>query len=234
LHHLFDMPNVFGLADVLTKPEAELDAALERVIRPTDIDNLFLLPAGKLPADPTYLLGLPVLDRVLERLQQKADFIIVDSGPLLTHPDPVLLATHLDGVILVAWDRRTTRSNIKKAIERMDVIEPTKLLGVVFNGVSLPQDRFYAYSRAAFRPAGGNEAVTKKQGVLGWLSRGTRDSSIETADGEALLSLSDVSEYLGVAESTAKRWCEEGRIPATRVGRQWQIKLADLTEFAQT
>jgi succinoglycan biosynthesis transport protein ExoP len=235
LHEMFDMPNLLGLSDVLAAPETEAEAMLERALKPTDIGNLLLLPAGKLPPDPAFLLSSPTLDRLLEWLRDKASLTIVDSGPLLVHTDPIVLATRLDGVVLVVKNGRTTRSSVKKAIGKLSTMGLTNLLGVVYNGISLHYSYYYAYKRSVVSRPVGSEVVSQKKSS-GWLGRFRLKSgdSPDEAEAETLLNLSDAAEYLGVTEETARRWCEAGRIPAAKVGRHWRVKIEDLRNFAQT
>jgi succinoglycan biosynthesis transport protein ExoP len=234
LHEMFDMPNVIGLSDVLAASETDVEAMLERGLKPTDIDNLLLLPAGKPAADPAFLLSSPTLDRLLERLRDKASLIIVDGGPLLVHTDPIVLAMRLDGVVLVVKNGRTTRSSAKRAIERLSTLGLTNLLGIIYNGVSLHYGYYYAYKRSLVSKPVGSDAVSQK-GALGWLGRfglKSRDR-LDAADDETLLTLSDVAEYLGVTEEMARQWCESGRIPAIHAGRRWRVRLQDLSKFAR-
>lgn len=234
LHEMFGMPNVLGLSDVLTAPESQAEAMLERVLKPTDIDNLLLLPAGNLPPDPAFLLSSPAFGRLLGWLQDKASLIIIDSGPLLVHTDPIVLATQMDGVVLVVKNGRTTRSAVKKAIERMSSIGLTNLLGVVYNSIGLHYGTYYAHKRRVVLRSVGGDVVSQEKS-LGWPGRfglKSRDA-LEDAGKETLLNLSDVAEYLGVTEETARQWCEVGRIPATRSGRRWLVRLHDLGEFVR-
>jgi succinoglycan biosynthesis transport protein ExoP len=233
LHEMFDMPNVIGLSDVLAALETEAEAMLERGLKPTDIDNLLLLPAGKPPADPAFLLSSPTLDRLLEWVRGKASLVIFDGGPLLIHTDPIVLATRLDSVVLVVKNGRTTRSSAKKAIEQLSNIGLTNLLGIVYNGVSLHYSYYYAYKRSHVSRTVGSDVVSQK-GALGWLGRfGLKPGdTLDAAGDEALLTLSDVAEYLGVTEDMARQWCEAGRIPAIHAGRQWRVRLQDLSKFA--
>jgi len=70
-------------------------------LQETGFDNLYLLSAGRPPADPTALLTSPRLLALLESLREQGDVILIDSPPVLGPPDATVLATLAEGTILV-------------------------------------------------------------------------------------------------------------------------------------
>ena len=232
IHELFDLPNLFGLADVLAASEETFEETLSQALQTVEVANLEVLPAGKVPIDPTLLLGSPNLPRLIERLQERGQLVVFDCGPVLLHPDPAILATRVDASLLVVRHDQSSRRATQKAIARFAALGLTNLAGIVFNGVSLPR-RYYLYRQPRRRPRRRRAAQPAGSGSQGWLGRLRlplgRGRAVQADD--SMLSPVDVAEYLGVTEATASRWCETGRIPATKIGRQWWVRAEDLSQF---
>jgi capsular exopolysaccharide synthesis family protein len=217
----FDMPNLLGLADVLAVPEIVTEKLLEKALKPTGIDNLFLLPAGRTPLDPGALLNSPRLLKVLDLLKAQADLIIIDSAPLLEVVETRAIANAVDGVVVVIYEGRSRGRALKQIVEYFEGKTNNNLLGVVFNGVKLPT---YSYSSYAYhRPHVANNQTTLWRKLIPFNRQPSVDSQV--------LAVAEVADQLGISQETAQRWCEEGRIPAVKNGRQWTVLLEDLNEF---
>jgi succinoglycan biosynthesis transport protein ExoP len=130
------------------------EAGLERCLIPVTLDRgrrLHLLPAGPVPHNPAELLGSPAMGALLAELAgADVDYVLVDTPPLLAVSDPLAIAQHVHGVILLAAAGRTRARNLAEAYDRLDKVG-ADVLGVVLNGVAaLPHRRAYqAYSRPA-------------------------------------------------------------------------------------
>jgi polysaccharide biosynthesis transport protein len=220
LHEDFDMPNLLGLADILAVPEAVTEKLLDKALKPTGIDNLLLLPAGRTPLDPGALLSSPRLVKVLELLKTRADLVIIDSAPLLDVVETKAIANAVDGVVLIVYEGRSRGKNLKRIIEYFEGKSHNNLLGVVFNGVKLSN---YGYSNYGYRPqmASSQPSFWRRVTTLG------RQPSAESE----IITIAEVADQLGISQEMAHRWCEDGRIPATRSGRQWVVRLEDLNDF---
>lgn len=215
LHEMFDMPNLMGLADVLGMPEATLEAILKKALRPTEIDNLLLLPAGRTPMDPGALIHSPKFKKMLELLKADADLIIIDSGPVLKVVETKAIASLVDGVILIVTDGQTRRKKVQQIIDYFRSKQSNNLLGLVFNRVKAIS-RGYGY---------GSGYSTRNK-----IQRAGRNQQADSG----VLTLTEATDYLGVSEETVRRWCEQGRLPALKKGRNWQVRLEDLNEFVGT
>ena len=96
--------------------------------------NLYCLPSGPLPPNPAELLGSARMSQVIAELKKTADYILVDSAPLLLVSDPLVLAPQLDAVIVTARLRASTRGEMEEVhnlLERAGV----RAIGVVAGGV---------------------------------------------------------------------------------------------------
>ncbi len=229
-HEIFEMPNLLGLAEVLSLPEAAIPSMLDKVLRPTGINNLLLLPAGRSPLDPGYLLNSPRFAHLLELLATKADLVIIDSAPLLAAAETRFIANVVDGTLLVITDGRTGRRVVQKAVNYFRDKQQNNLLGLVFNRVrSAGQYAYYSTYRSHVHELQ-EAAATQSKRQNGWLGKlWPRRQPAETIS--STLSLSEAANYLGVSKQMAQRWCEEGRLPATKIRRNWLVNLGDLDEF---
>lgn len=131
-----------GLGDVL----AEGGPDVGTVIHPLESLNLAVLPAG-LPrrGGVSDTLRSPRLEALLERLRGQYGCIVVDTPPLLPVFDSALLAKLVDGVLLVVAANQTPR---KLLGESLNMLDPAKVLGIVFNRDERPLFGYYnSYSR---------------------------------------------------------------------------------------
>jgi capsular exopolysaccharide synthesis family protein len=117
---------------------------LESLIRPTRSPNLFALTSGPLPPNPPALLGRPDLAALFANLSQRFAWILVDSPPLASVTDALLLARQVDHVILVIQHNRVDKRLIKRHVNALQKTMPN-LLGAVLNNVDLKLKTYYAY-----------------------------------------------------------------------------------------
>lgn len=130
LHEVFGVDTDDGLTDVLAEPGFH-----EPSVRSTSVHGLRLLTAGSELADPGDLLEGRRLRNLFLTLRYKADYVIVDSAPLLDFADPVALASACDDVLLVADVRRTTRTGLGAAERELAGLDTT-VSGAVLNNTS--------------------------------------------------------------------------------------------------
>lgn len=130
LHTLLDVPRSPGLSTFLAG-QAELPA----VLKPTEVPNLYLIPAGRLPTNPAELLASRRLVQALEALAERFEHIVFDTPPLFGVSDALNLAPRLEGVILVLRHGRASRDAAQEALQRLAFVR-ANLLGVVVNGVA--------------------------------------------------------------------------------------------------
>src|SRR5206468_655628 len=100
-HEALGRPIEPGLAEYLAS------RVPEPPIQQTNIDNLFLLSAGRLPRNPGELLTSWRMSKLLRDARERYAFVVIDSPPVLVLSDGLLLANLADGVIVVAESRRS-------------------------------------------------------------------------------------------------------------------------------
>src|SRR5437762_75072 len=113
--------------------------------------NLSVVPAGTGHGAVHQLLRSARMERLLKEARERYDFIVLDTPPLLPVFDSALLAKSVDGVLMVVSANRTPRKLLGEALNLLD---PAKVLGIVFNRDARPLFGYYdAYYREYFPAA---------------------------------------------------------------------------------
>jgi Mrp family chromosome partitioning ATPase len=88
------------------------------------------------------------MKNLLVRLAERYDHILIDSPPLVSVTDPVILSTLVDGVILVVHGGKSTRAVVRRARQELSTVG-AKVFGVVLNNLDLKHDGYddYYYKR---------------------------------------------------------------------------------------
>jgi capsular exopolysaccharide synthesis family protein len=132
LHKLFDLNNEIGLTTMMMD-----DAALASPpLQSTGVDNLSVLPSGSLPPNPAEVIGSKRMEEVIAALVKDADQVIFDTPPVLAVTDAAVLATMVDGVLLVISAGKTRREYARNAVQRLQQVE-ARLVGTVLTNVQM-------------------------------------------------------------------------------------------------
>jgi non-specific protein-tyrosine kinase len=128
LHDIFGVAGEPGLTTMIVD-ETTLD---NPPLAETSVPNLWLLPSGPLPPNPSDLLGSQKMERAITALQPRADVIIFDAPPVVSATDAVVLGTKVDGVLLVVSAGRTKREHAQRAKEMLERVH-IRIVGTVLN-----------------------------------------------------------------------------------------------------
>jgi capsular exopolysaccharide synthesis family protein len=109
-------------------------ASLDETIRETAVPNLYLLPAGPLPTNPSALADSERLGKVLQECSLRFDRVVLDTSSLLGTTDPALVARHCDGVVMVVRAGQTKLEDARSAHETL-ISAGAHVVGVVLNDV---------------------------------------------------------------------------------------------------
>ncbi|NUO80741.1 polysaccharide biosynthesis tyrosine autokinase [candidate division KSB1 bacterium] len=131
LHSIFKVDRRIGLSNVLVGR-----ATIEEAVQTTEIDNLFVMPCGTLPPNPSELLASSAMTRTLEQLKAMYDIVLFDSPPIIAVTDAAVLGSRLDGVILVVKSGQTDREAAFRAFTLLKNVN-TRILGALLNGVQI-------------------------------------------------------------------------------------------------
>jgi non-specific protein-tyrosine kinase len=130
LHEFFDLSNDIGFTSILLG-----DATVADALAPVKGErNLVVVPSGPVPPNPSELLSAKRTQEVLQMLGEQADFVLVDSPPVLPVSDSLVLSRLVDATILVIAAGTTTKRGAHRAFELLEQID-APLIGAVLNSV---------------------------------------------------------------------------------------------------
>ncbi len=140
IHKTLGLKPRCGLTSVLTGSETLESAIIPAVQSP----NLFVLPAGPHPPHPAELVGSVAMKELLKRCRGEYDHIVIDTPPVLSVTDAVVLSVEADANILVIRSRQTTKEALRRARDLLCQVN-ARVLGVVLNAVNLNAADYYYY-----------------------------------------------------------------------------------------
>ena len=134
---------------VIPDPEATIEplryyANLSECIRLVpDVANLYILPSPGPVRQSAAILESSEMRRLIEDVRERFDLVILDTSPLSTSNDPLLIQPYSDGIVLVARPNYTQENMLAEAIDQL-VESELGLLGAIINGadiiVSVPEE----------------------------------------------------------------------------------------------
>ena len=168
-HKIFGLDREPGLSHLLYDDEINVDAFA------TDIDALWVLPAGETVPNPAELLSSQRMRDLIDNLKDDFDYVLFDTPPVLLFSDALGLASRCDGTILIASAKTTDGRAFDHAVDLLGDVE-ADLLGAVLNrydSSSLLQGYGYnyGYAHSYKRLAEHYAEEQNKGGVLSWLRR---------------------------------------------------------------
>ena len=123
-------PDLLGLTDLVQRP----DLQISDVVQQSPLDpNLFVLPSGQKPPDPSKLLSSERMWNLMRELRDRFDLVIYDTVILAGYADAHLLASRTDGLLLVTRVGQTKREALKGTIKKLK-ISRTPTIGIAING----------------------------------------------------------------------------------------------------
>jgi capsular exopolysaccharide synthesis family protein len=136
-----------GLADVIADEGRPL-GSVTRAIDPLTFD---IVAAGAAAVPVPELLRSPRLEQLFGEARGRYDYVVLDTPPLVPVYDSALLARSVDGVVVVIAAGKTPRKLLE---ESLNLLEPAKTLGIVFNGDTRPLYGHYDSSYRRYFPGG--------------------------------------------------------------------------------
>ena len=143
LHSHFNLPNESGLTNYLSgerNPEALIQSY-------PGLDNLKIITSGPIPPNPAELLGSNEMKTLLQFLRGNFQHVIVDSPPAISFTDAAILATLVDGVVLVAMAGKSSVQLMRRFKQRLSNLG-ARIYGIVLNGITSDSVEYgyYGYS----------------------------------------------------------------------------------------
>jgi capsular exopolysaccharide synthesis family protein len=139
IHRRLGVPKEPGFSDYFIKREE-----LDRLIQPTKSPNLFVLTAGALPPNPPALIARKQMGDLLDRLRRHFDWILLDSPPLASVTDALLLARYCDLAVYVVQHNKVDKKAIKRNTVALQKATPN-LVGVIINALDTKTRGHYYY-----------------------------------------------------------------------------------------
>ena len=150
-----------GLTDVLIGRASLSDVLQQWGAR----GSLFVLPAGRVPPNPSELLGSASMQRLLIALEKEFDYVLIDAPPLLPVTDAAVLSKITGGAVVITAAGRVKRGELQAALRSLDNIG-SKVLGIVMTMLPTKGPDSYGYgSYGAYY--GGTEELEKQPAMAG-------------------------------------------------------------------
>ncbi|HEU4712728.1 MAG TPA: polysaccharide biosynthesis tyrosine autokinase [Pyrinomonadaceae bacterium] len=142
LQSIFHVAARDGLSSILSSDVSEAD--MLAMIETDEESGLDVLSSGPIPPNPAELLGSDQMRRLMTALQGRYTHVVVDSPPVSSFTDGVLISTMVDGVLLVVHGGKSSRHVVRRSKQLLNDVG-AKVLGVVLNNVNLQSHDYYYY-----------------------------------------------------------------------------------------
>jgi capsular exopolysaccharide synthesis family protein len=141
VHRGLGVDNECGLSELLSG-RAGLSQCVQRLVEP----DLWVMPAGSTPPNPSELLGSGRMETLMAQVQAGPfEWVIIDTPPVLAVTDASILTQWVSGVAFVVGSEMTRRRLAERAIETLTAGRP-RILGAVLNRVNVSRNKYY-YAR---------------------------------------------------------------------------------------
>ena len=158
VHKVFGFSNELGVTTALI----DLDSVGD-IIHDTVVPNMKVICTGPIPPNPSELLHSESFARLLADLKTRFDRIIIDSPPIVPVTDAAILATQVDGTILIVRAFKTSRDLVRRAKRTLNDVG-ARIVGSVLNAVELdrPEYGYYRYQYYKYEGGYGQEPEQEK------------------------------------------------------------------------
>ena len=144
-YNIFGISPIPGLSNYLSGidiDDEERDVTdIADYVQDTEVDNLFVMPAGNIPPNPSELLISPQMVDLLEQLKDLCDIVIIDGTPNELVTDSLILTRLVDSTIIVTACKQTKKDNLRRAIQNIQNVGG-KIAGVVVNKVPIAAKKY--------------------------------------------------------------------------------------------
>ena len=144
LRSIFGVAEQLGLSSILSSSVSEKEI-LEMVAQ-DEATGLGILTSGPIPPNPAELIGSDQMRELLSVLLKHFDHVVIDSPPVSSFTDGVLISTMVDGVLLVVHGGKSSRHIVRRSKQLLQDVG-AKIFGVVLNKVEIQSHDYYYYQR---------------------------------------------------------------------------------------
>jgi succinoglycan biosynthesis transport protein ExoP len=168
VHHRFSLHGKSGLTSVLTG-SIKLEDAIQTV---PELPMLDILVSGPVPPFPTEMLSSAAMQKLLEQCRGIYTHIVMDSPPLLSVTDSIVLARHADAVVLIVRQGKSSKHALRRARDLL-VRSGARITGIALNAVDLNAPEYSSYYGYYGYSGYGSEGVDSR----GWDARPDSDET---------------------------------------------------------
>jgi capsular exopolysaccharide synthesis family protein len=141
IHQRLALDRDHGLTNfILAGPEEDWSA----YVKPTDQPNLFAMTCGPIPPNPAEVFAQERFQRMVTDLRQKFDWVFLDSPPVVSLADAVILASMVDMVMFVVKHNENDKELIRRCVGNLRKVNP-HIIGAVLNNVDLERSHYKDY-----------------------------------------------------------------------------------------
>lgn len=144
LHKLFGLNSKNGLSEILAGLTDNI------TVSKTDIENLSVITAGKIPPNPTELLASPRMTNLLKFVKEHYDCVFIDTPPINIVTDATVFAKNSTGYIIIVKNDYTKTPELKYAVRTLESIE-ADILGFVMNDTNIEKKKYFGYYKNSNR-----------------------------------------------------------------------------------
>ncbi|MCX6601306.1 MAG: polysaccharide biosynthesis tyrosine autokinase [bacterium] len=160
LHNFFAMDKTYGVTNVLVG-----SLSFDDVIKHTEVEKLDVITAGDIPPNPAELVASESMRRFIELARSRYDYVLLDSPPVIAVTDAAVLATRVDGTVLVVGSGTVNKREVVRAVGLLKNVR-SPVLGVVLNGLDIKKiygSYYYYFHYYQYYYYYGSESNTKKR-----------------------------------------------------------------------
>lgn len=136
----FGIDNPQGLSNYLSERNFDINS----IIYKTSVKNLYVMPSGPIPPNPSELIGSKRMAELIKKLSEQLDLVIFDAPPVLSVTDAQIVSTNVDGTILVVRANRTEKNAVKEAVRLIKQVGG-HIIGTILNDVEVKGGGYYGY-----------------------------------------------------------------------------------------
>jgi tyrosine-protein kinase Etk/Wzc len=160
LHNFFAMDKTYGVTNVLVG-----SLSFDDVIKHTEVEKLDVITAGDIPPNPAELVASESMRRFIELARSRYDYVLLDSPPVIAVTDAAVLATRVDGTVLVVGSGTVNKREVVRAVGLLKNVR-SPVLGVVLNGLDIKKiygSYYYYFHYYQYYYYYGSESKGKKR-----------------------------------------------------------------------
>ena len=136
----FEIDNPQGLSNYLSERNFDINS----IIYKTSVKNLYVMPSGPIPPNPSELIGSKRMAELIKKLSDQLDLVIFDAPPVLSVTDAQIVSTNVDGTILVVRANKTEKAAVKEAVRLIKQVGG-HIIGTILNDVEVKGSGYYGY-----------------------------------------------------------------------------------------